>query len=322
MQFPTPCALDLIWLLFLIFPCLATTTASTRLPADDASDLKIAVPDGSMALSTAPSELSATLPPAEFTISAENDPPGGAHAMDNRDVFRLSVAALAALAQAPVDSTISSKYYQIPRDTGIGLRLGGPGGTFESRNMIWGLTLATKYMVDHNSFQNWRFTLYLGDMVVGLIWYTNVDTHEEFVSKSTNDRGIFRRTEIAEAQSGVKDLKVALNIEINDIKGPVLTLNQVMMVVVSGLSDIALYNVNQRVPYNEFMTAFASYRGKLFLSFPWPAESSPDWFRYGFILTILQKVALWYLPHTVCKPIRILIKQPRGNIAGYGTLRL
>ena len=322
MQFSTRYASDLNWSLFLMCACLATTTASTPLLADNVSDLKIALPDGSMALSTAPSGLSATLPPAEFTLSAENDPPGGARAMDNRDVFRLSVAALAALAQAPVDSTFSSKYYQIPRDTGIGLRLGGPGGTFESRNMIWGLTLATKYMVDHNSFQNWRFTLYLGNTIVGLIWYINIDTHEEAEPRSTNDLEIFRRTGNAEAQSGGEDLKVALNIEINDLKGPVLTLNQVMMVVVSGLSDIALYNVNQPVPYNEFMTAFASYRGKLFLSFPWPAESPPAWFRYGFILSILQKVALWYLPHTVCKPIRILVKDPRGSIAGYGTLRL
>ncbi len=322
MQFSTRYASHWNWLLFLMCACLATTTASTPLPADDASDLKSALPAGSMALSSTPPELSATLPPAEFTLNAENDPPGGARAMDNRDVFRLSVAALAALAQAPVDSTFSSKYYQIPRDTGIGLRLGGPGGNFQSRNMIWGLTLATKYMVDHNSFQNWRFTLYSGNMIVGLIWYMNIDTHEELGSRSTDDGEIFRRTEIAEAQSGVEDLKVALNIEINDLKGPLLTLNQVMMVVVSGLSDIALYDVDQPVPYNEFMTAFASYRGKLFLSFPWPAESPPAWFRYGFILSILQKVALWYLPHRVCKPIRILIKEPRGNIAGYGTLRL
>ncbi|KAL8858729.1 MAG: hypothetical protein Q9178_004817 [Gyalolechia marmorata] len=252
MQFSTRCTSDLTWLLFLMCACLATTTVSTALPANDASDLKIALPAGSMALSITPPELSATLPPAEFTISAENDPPGGARAMENRDVFRLSVAALAALAQAPVHSTFTSKYYQIPRDPSIGLRLGGPGGTFESRNMIWGLTLATKYMVDHDSFQNSRFTLYLENVIVGLIWYINEDTHEEFESKSTNDRGIFRRTEVAEGQSGVEDLKVALNIKINNLKGPVLTLNQAMMVVVSGLSDIALYDVNQRIWFYTF----------------------------------------------------------------------
>ncbi|KAL8913351.1 MAG: hypothetical protein Q9171_001828 [Xanthocarpia ochracea] len=322
MQSSTRFASVLTWLLFLMCACLATTTASTPLPADDASDLKIALPAGIIALSTTPPELSATLPPADFTLSAENDPPGGARAIDNRDVFRLSVAALAALAQAPVDSTFSSKFYQIPRDPSIGLRLGGPGGTFESRNMIWGLTLATKYMADHNSFQNWRFTLHLEDMIVGVIWYINEGNNEEFESRSTNDREIFRRTEIAEAQSGVEGLKVGADIEIKDLQGPVLNLNQAMMVVVSGLSDIALYDVNQRVPNNEFVTAFPSYRGRLFLSFPWPAGSPPAWFTYRFILLILQKVALRYLPHTVCKPIRILIREPRGTIAGYGNLRL
>ncbi|KAL8942678.1 MAG: hypothetical protein Q9216_001532 [Gyalolechia sp. 2 TL-2023] len=288
-------------------------TASSPLPADESQSPGIAPSAGGMASSVAPYGLSATLPPADFQLSVAAGAPSGDRTISNRDVFRLSLTALGFLTKAPISSHLAAKHFVIRGGTNIGVGLGGPGGQFDSNYTIWGLVLATEYMVDRNAFGNWRFALHWRNQFVGQIWFFNGNRPSGIEADSTHDRDMSRRTEVIEAQIEVGIPGAFPDVDIMEIQGPVLTLNEVMMVVISGFSDIASHDRNERVLSNRFNTAFPPYGGKLTMSFPWPPLSGPAWFTYDFVRYMLQKLALYYLSQPNYRPIRILLVQPGGG---------
>ncbi|KAL8724457.1 MAG: hypothetical protein Q9166_007942 [cf. Caloplaca sp. 2 TL-2023] len=312
----------------LLCACLAITTTSSPLLADESSDTpKITTSAENKALSIAPPRFSAVLPPADFTFVVASGGDTGTVPIANTDIFGLSIAALAALARAPPETHFAAKRYRIPRDPNIGLSLGGPGRGFDSKYMIWGLTLATKYMVDRSQFRNWLFTLQYRNQNVGQIWFirANPPTGTPIEAGNTTDsREISQRTDLAGASSEIENLHAVPDIDIQNISGAVMTLNEVMMVIISGLSDVAFHDKSQRIQTNFFVTRFAPYRGRLTMSFPWPRLLSPAWCTWGFMLEVLQKLALWYFRERVYKPVRLLIRSDGagGAVTGYGHLKV
>ncbi|KAI4174648.1 MAG: hypothetical protein LQ343_002221, partial [Gyalolechia ehrenbergii] len=159
----------------------------------------------------------------------------------NRNIFWLSISALAALALAPVDSDFTAKHFRIPQSTNIALGLGG---------------------LDDNDIRSIRS----GDPPSRLnykIRITNGSLPLDIKAGDPSGHEIFRRADVAEAQAERTVSSAAPNINVQETPGAVPTLNEVMMVIICGLSDIALYEKNSRTMMNQFVAVFASYRGKL-----------------------------------------------------------
>lgn len=240
--------------------------------------------------------------------------------MQNQDVFKLSVKALATLAVNSFDRSYQANVLQLHKDAKIALALGGPGTNFLPNCTIWGITFATKYMVDHRSFCNWRFQLYWQQNFVGQIWYVN--GHQIFAplaidALSASGQELPWQTNSTTTRSEVADFGAAPNIRITPVQGPKITLNEVMMAIISGLSDVAPHNKDQRVQNHGFVTNFVAYRGRIDIGFSWPPQLSPPWYTYSFLIRLLDGLAGWffvkYPSGTSCLPVQITIRQPDGG---------
>ncbi|KAL9034473.1 MAG: hypothetical protein Q9180_005388 [Flavoplaca navasiana] len=303
--------------------CFPTPSAPPPLPADGLGDTSLRPSPANNALTLALPELSATLPPSSFSIRVF----GGTKPINSQDVFRLSTSALASLAAKPFDRSYRANILSLRRDGKIALALGGPGAYFLPNYTIWGITLATEYMVGH-SFRNWRFELYWQQYHVGQIWYINghqLSTPSVTDALNTDDQQVTWRTNSIIAQSEVANLGAAPAIEILPIPGFLLTLNEVMMTIIGGLSDLAPHDTDERVLNNQFFTRFAPYRARIDIAFSWPPQLSPAWYTYHFLVNFLEGLASWYLSEypsgTSCVPVRISIRQPdAGPVLGQGQL--
>ncbi|KAI4284175.1 MAG: hypothetical protein L6R38_001631 [Xanthoria sp. 2 TBL-2021] len=213
MHFVSQKVLNLGCLSLVVSLCLITTCISTRLPADEPADIKLAPAAESNALSITQPELSATLPPSGFRTTVAS----GDKLIHNQNVFKLSIKVLSTLAAAPSNRRFAAEVWWLPKPSKIGLAIGGPGAVFFSNYTIWGLTLAAKYMVDHR-FRNWRFQLHWQNQSVGQIWY--VDGNPMIEANSTHDGEISRRADIAKAPAELAALEATPSIEILPSKGP------------------------------------------------------------------------------------------------------
>ncbi|KAL8990510.1 MAG: hypothetical protein Q9169_008104 [Polycauliona sp. 2 TL-2023] len=297
---------------------LTSHAASTPLPADEPV---------SIAPSITQPQLSATLPPPGFTIRVS----GGTKPIQNKDVFTLSLKKFAALAITPFHSYHPAEVLPLADNDKIALAVGGPGGVYSTNYTIWGLTLATSYTVD-TSFRNWIFKLYWQNRFVGQIWFVNgtriASSTETTATSNTTDRSISqrRRADVsAQAQSQVASLGAVPAIQFLFGTGPSLRFNEVMMVIISGLSNIAPHDIHERIPGNRFSTSWgARYRGSLNIDFAWPPGLPAAWFTYNFILFLLVRLAEWALTWaltTLYPPIKIYIQEPNvGPSRGQGVL--
>ncbi|KAI4219897.1 MAG: hypothetical protein L6R36_008006, partial [Xanthoria steineri] len=225
--------------------CLLTLTTSNPVPAEEPRTNKLASSAEINDLSITQPELSATLPPEGFRISIVN----GNKPIPALNIFQLTIQLLAALAASPA-KRFAANTSKLSPTSQIGLAVGGPDARFSANYTIWGLTLATKYMVDHE-FRNWRFPLYWQNRPVGQLWYLNgnppmIEANNNNINNSTHDNDgekeeISTGAEWSDAPSKeLAPLGVAMpSIEILPSPGPTPTPIQVMMVIISGLSEIA-----------------------------------------------------------------------------------
>ncbi|KAL9636887.1 MAG: hypothetical protein Q9204_002086 [Flavoplaca sp. TL-2023a] len=303
--------------------CFPTPSAPPPLRANWLGDTSLVPSPANSALNITQPELSATLPPPSFSIRVF----GGTKPITSQDVFRLSISSLTILAAKSFDLSYRANILSLRRDGKIALALGGPGTYFLPNYTIWGITLATEYMVGH-SFRNWRFELYWQQALVGQIWYVNahqMSTPSVTDALNIDDQQVLWQTKSIIAQSEVANLGVAPAIGILPIPGFLLTLNEVMMTIIGGLSDLAPHDADQRVPQNKFFTRFAPYRARIYIAFSWPPQLSPAWYTYHFLVNFLERLASWYLLEypsgTSCVPVRIYIRQPdAGPLLGQGQL--
>ncbi|CAO1597559.1 hypothetical protein XANCAGTX0491_001366 [Xanthoria calcicola] len=314
------------YLSLIVSLCLITITTSTPVPADEPRNNKLSPSAETNDLSITQPELSAALPPPGFRISIAN----GNKPIPALNVFQLTITLLAALAASPAKRFAANTFTLSPTSQ-IGLAVGGPGTRFSANYTIWGLTLATKYMVDHE-FRNWRFLLYWQNRLVGQIWYLNgnpiIEANNNNNSTHDGDDGeqISTGAEWSAAPSEeLAPLGVAIpSIEFLLSPGPTPTSTQVMMVIISGLSEIAMYDKDQRIRNNRFFTTFAPYRGRLEIDFSWPPLLAPGWYTYGFMAMLLVRLAKDYVAQGDApgpRRLRIVIKQAEGGyVVGHGRL--
>ncbi|KAL8900625.1 MAG: hypothetical protein Q9192_000969 [Flavoplaca navasiana] len=303
--------------------CFPTPSAPPPLPADGLGDTSLTPSPTNSAFTLAQPELSVTLPPSSFSIRVF----GGTKPINSQDVFRLSISAFATLAAKSFDRSYRANILLLHRDPKIALALGGPGANFLANYTVWGITLATAYMVGH-SFRNWRFELYWQQQLVGQIWYVNghqLSTPLVSDALDTDDQQVTWRNKSTIAQYQVANLGAAPAIWILPIPGFLLTLNEVMMTIIGGLSDLAPHDTDQRVPKNKFFTRFAPYRARIDIAFSWPPQLSPAWYTYHFLVDFLERLASWYFSEypsgTSCVPVRISMRQPdAGPVLGQGQL--
>ncbi|KAL8888445.1 MAG: hypothetical protein Q9215_004123 [Flavoplaca cf. flavocitrina] len=311
------------WLQLVLSLCLLLIpTASAPLLAGELVHISSTPSPGSGSPTIAQPGLSATLPPPGFAIRVS----GGSKPIHNHDVFKLSVKALATFAVNSFDRSYRANVLQLHKDAKIALALGGPGTNFLANYTIWGITLATKYMVDQHSFRNWRFQLYWQQNYVGQIWYVNghqISTPSAIDALRTSGQEVLWQTNNTTTQPEIANLGAAPNIRIAPIQGPALTLNEVMMTIISGLSDLAPHNKDQRVQNTRFITNFAPYRGRIDIGFSWPPQLSPPWYTYSFLIQLLEGLAGWFFANcpsgTSCLPVEISMRQPDGGpVLGQG----
>ncbi|KAI4228013.1 MAG: hypothetical protein L6R36_001947 [Xanthoria steineri] len=308
--------------------CLITSTTPTPVPADEPHNNKLSPSTETNALSITQPELSATLPPPGFRISIAN----GNKPIPALNVFQLTIRVLAALAASPAKRFAATTSKLSPTSQ-IGLAVGGPDLLFSSNYTIWGLVLASKYMVDHES-RNWRFPLYWRNQLVGQIWYLNGNPIVEANSNNSthddnDDDGEQIATGLEWSAAPSKEL-APLGVAIPSIEflpsppGPTPTTTQIMMVIISGLSEIAPYAKDERIRNNRIFTTFAPYRGKLEIDFSWPPLLAPAWYTYGFMAGLLVRLARDYVAQRDVpgpRRLRIVIKQPDGGyVVGQGQL--
>lgn len=320
------------YLSLIVSQCLITITTSTPVPADEPLNNQLSPSAQTNALSITPPELSATLPPPGFRISIAN----GNKPIPALNVFQLTITLLAALAASPA-KRFAANTSKVSPTSQIGLAVGGPGARFTANYTIWGLTLASKYMVDHG-FRNWRFPLYWQNQPVGQLWYLNGYPIVEASSNNSTQDDDGEEAAAAEISTGAewsaaapsKELAAPLGVAIPSIEflpsppGPPPTPTQVMMVIISGLSEIAPYDKDERIRNNRFFTTFAPYRGRLAIDFSWPPLLAPGWYTYGFMAGLLVRLAKDYVPQVDApgpRRLRIVIRQAEGGyVVGQGQL--
>lgn len=88
---------------------------------------------------------------------------------------------------------------------------------------------------------------------------------------------------------------MTLSIEILPSERPDPTLNEVMLVIISGFSDIAMHDKDQPIRNNRFPTIFQPYGETLDIRISWPPLLYPSWYTYGFMAMLLDRIAADYL---------------------------
>ena len=243
--------------------------------------------------------VSARLPRAGFAFEVT----GGVKPLSDRECFGITISALADLAHAPFYSQFpSTRYYQLPGHLDLVLILAGHlNKKFHVKYMIWGLTTAIKHMVDNNQFRDWRFILSWRNKPVGTISFFHVTPsvgipwNDTAVTQNRTESGLL---EILLGITSPSDLTVSFYW----VPGNDLNLSQVMMVIVGGLTDLAIYDIHQEISGSRFVTIFVPYRTRFGLHID--TRSAPaHWFTYEIVCATLLRIASFYLEHQACKPL-------------------
>ena len=261
----------------------------------------------------ASSNISAILPPREFSFDIDSS--SGSISIRKYGVFATTLKAFFTLVKEPPDwQSRSPIIVQVPKYPGVVLRLSGPHqGTFGASYIIWGLTLAIKYMVDCNEFRNWQFVLRWRGQYVGMVWFMDKSPQEgPEATPSSNAISLHLNDDAPNT--------VAI-FTIDDVAGPALNLNEVMMVIVGGFTDIAHHVPTDRVPGSRFTTSFEPYRARFDLS----ADDRiirPAWFTYLLVNNVLEAAGTYYLRDeriALHKPVLITMSIERHRV-GFGSI--
>ena len=255
--------------------------------------------------------VSARLPPQGFAFEVYS----GGSPLDERKCFAVAISAISDLARQNFYSRLpSAKSYQLPEYPDVALSLTGPGGRgFYVKYMIWGVTTAIKYMVDHNQFTNLHFALMWQGNLVGSVWFIyltgreSIEGNHTVVSKNLN--GLAPSTGFLRAISQ-NDMSVSFNW----LPGDDLSFEEVMMVIIGGFTDLAIFDISQPVSGNRFVAVFPPYRTRFGLH-PDARLAPQNLFSYEFVSSVLLTTAQFYIMQQVCKPVFMQVLIDRQAIA-------
>ncbi|KAL8656928.1 MAG: hypothetical protein Q9226_002434 [Calogaya cf. arnoldii] len=273
-----------VWSIYFYF-ALATARALT-IPARNTG----------LDIGATPSALSASLPPVGFTIG---DPEVGTVALSSYIVFQSITTALEELVASPFESRVSAtRYYPYAN---LLLVLTGPSASaFDVKFMVWGLTLIIRRMVDLNSFRNYRFRLNWNGNSVGLVWLMYRTPRNGLDTNNTAISTIPQPSNLDAIHVGIKATDLSTR------AFPPFTLNDAMMAIISGLTDIAPNDILRPVPHGHIVSTWPPSRGQFSLTSLVPQDTQV-WFHYLVVLNTLRLLARQVL-------LRVLIPQMQITI--------
>ncbi|KAL8663030.1 MAG: hypothetical protein Q9168_008160 [Polycauliona sp. 1 TL-2023] len=224
-----------------------------------------ATPDIELGIWANPSNSSVSRPPPAFDVGP---PQLGIIGIPDRAIFALVDKALSELVVLPFDSITPSS--RVVRNQGVNavLALSGPlGGGFPVKYMVWGLASAMARMVTLNSFRNYRFPLRWNGHEVGHVWILYGTPRDGLTANRTADLGTISQPmkEPVTPISGSNTALQACNVQCNLIditSNPPMSLNDAMMAIISGYTDIAPFNFSQQTPGARFQSVWPPFVGR------------------------------------------------------------
>lgn len=320
-----------IWGLLLLAARLITLVTTNPLPANEVNAVP---PDTSTIATTSPGEipvntpsyLAGTLPPPDFTIEATV----GTVELDRRAVFPLTITALGDLVGLPSDDQARPRDYRSPdfQDMSLATSGIGPQSQFLPQHMIWGLTLAVKYMKDQQQFRNWRFTLQWQGNVVGTLLYLYTSPGDTIESSATPSAGDLWQPDAPISAHGIPVDDAVVTTEIYAVESVQIEYEDAMMVLVSGMTDLAMHRMDEPVVGYHFDTTWLPYACWFLLnpSKVTPGSLPPRWFRYNRVRQLILRLSSEYssplslmchIPYRgTCRAARIKMRSSDVTVCG------
>lgn len=133
-----------------------------------------------------------------------------------------------------------------------------PQGAFEVRYAVWSLIIAINFMVNHNAYRNWHFTLKWQGHVVLTLWFIATMTQKLDRGSAASWRKMAKSTLIA---TSILDDADTANLSFELLYGfRSVDLSDAMMVIVGGLSWTAPHPEGLFVDSSSFRGDFPSYK--------------------------------------------------------------
>ncbi|KAL8751499.1 MAG: hypothetical protein Q9184_006051 [Pyrenodesmia sp. 2 TL-2023] len=319
------------WSLLLLAARLIAHVSTNPLPANEVN----AVLQGTSTIAaTSPDEspintssyLTATLPPSDFTIEATV----GTVELDRRGVFSLTINALGRLVESRPGDPVRPDDYRSPEFQGMSLATSGigPQSEFRAQYMIWGLTLAIKHMEDRQEFRNWRFALRWQGNVVGRLLYLYRSPRDTIESSATLSAGDPWQTGAPVSAPDVSENDTVVRFSIYAAPKAQIEYDDAMMVLVSGMTDLAMHRMDEPVERYHFDTTWLPYAGRFSLrpSPITPASLQQGWFKYHLVRNLILRLtsvysspqsAMCQLQHgRVCRAAAIHMRATDADVGG------
>lgn len=302
--------------------CLATASpAAISNSGQTSKSANLILPNNAL------TQVSANLPPPGFSIRSERTTPP--ETLTDIECFAVTTFVLSHLAAETWTTSIPSRAYIAPGHYGLSLiLLGGPESPHLMRTdyLTWGLTLAIKNMVDHQNFQNMRFSLEWQNRQVGLIEFRATIYHNVNEANTTQDPMIRISGQSSTLESVPSVGASDVNVRVKEKDGELMKAHDVFMAIVGGLRDIAPFDMSAEVSTREhgsskFVSTFEPYNAEFILrAISGVYTPQPDWCTYE--VSILQNSPPFFVPKHPLGPTDDLQSAEPVALQGLWVLRM
>lgn len=250
------------------------------------------------ALSIAQPQLSIIDPPAGFSISRVAFT--GTGVLASKDMFILSIEAMSYLSQRSYNNVLKARSFEIPQHQENAILIGGPAGNIITKYAVWGMVRALQYMVEQHQYDPCLFELLYETRLVGSISFFSANGLESITgANGTASHEVPRRTptetSLVIAQPDISSPPIYPIVGISAGLGSFMRLADVMMTIISALSDLAPRQMHDVIHGNTFVSGFPGRRGLFLLNYrESTTDESPIWLTLGFLVYVLKRLEAWY----------------------------
>ncbi|KAL9576460.1 MAG: hypothetical protein Q9212_007081 [Teloschistes hypoglaucus] len=256
-------------------------------------------------------------PPETLTVRAD---PCGVPLQDH-DIFLLILLTAGRLARLPWGgATARYGVYRTSDASDIALlvRGGYPDGGFDVKIMIWGLSVATRFMIESKCFCFRRFVLWLDDRPMGELHFRSASSGMgvEATTLEGSEDVMHGGSNISTAVAGLP-----LTFRINSVIGPPMSVGDIVMTLLGGFEDVGFRGIGTRIHSGHFTTSRRQYRVvfDFHVLVPPPGEA-PAWFTCEITWAAMESLVKAYFLETRRRFTPVLIAMTRDRVlAGSGT---
>ncbi|KAI4103396.1 MAG: hypothetical protein L6R37_003835 [Teloschistes peruensis] len=256
------------------------------------------------------------VPPSTLTIQAlPCGPP-----LEDSEIFLLTLLTAGRLAKLPWGgATARYGLYRTENTSNIALlvRGGYPHGGFEVKMTIWGLSIATRFMIESKEFCFRRFVLSLDGRSIGDLDFRPVSSSTDVETMMLEDS-----KDILQAGSNIStaDAGFPLTIRISNLPGPEMSIGDIVMTLLGGFEDVAFRGFSTQIHSGHFITSRRQYRVALdfHVVFP-PPLAAPVWFTCEIVWGVMEALVKSYFLEQRRRRTPALISMTKdGMLAGSG----